>query len=104
MGQKFGFECCNTSCRRCEFGVCRQGEGMPESTGIEFEHFRRNFSAGHPGSSTRNSRAFLRLRQRDDDPKLPSARPERDGIEVATLAQKNIGCPKVQKRAFDMFP
>lgn len=104
MGQKFGFECCNTGCRRCEFGVGRQGEGVPEPPGIEFEHFCANLLAGDVGHSTRNSRASLGLRQREDNPKLPSAGSERDGVEVPPLAEENIGCPEVKKRAFNVFP
>ena len=104
MGEKFRFDRRNPGCHRCEFGVSRYGEGMPEPAGIELHGFCCNLPAMDIGDVTPDSRDSAGLRRRDDHPELPSTGPERNGTDVSALTETNVGRPKVQERPLDMFP
>ncbi len=100
VGKKLRFEGRNSCCRGCQLGVNGEGEGMPKPAGIEFKSLRGTFMSGPDRRFTRQGRVSRRTRCRKDDPELPSLRPERKGVQVPALTEKDVRSPGFRESAF----
>lgn len=90
MGEKLRFERSNTGCRRCQLGVCCQGESVPETAGIQFLGLYCSCTPGDLFEFIPGRRAHPWLWQREDNPELPPISPEGDGVEVPALTESDL--------------